>query len=507
MKITVKKYSEKTATDLLVYCLPFIADPQAATFPGPAMLADTLRQAAAMGDFSAKQGQTLLCYSPHGAGTKSPPSRMLATGLGKEGLDREAFRKCGGAIATAAQKTKAARVTVIVPEELDFPLQDMTQALVEGLILGNYTFSKYKTNGEDNDPPHVIEEAVFSASRVSEAKRGAERGERGAKAACQARDMANEPANNWTPEHFAQFAKALAKEHSLKCTALGKEELAKLKMGGILGVNQGSATPPRLVILEYHSSTKAPTVMLVGKGLTFDSGGISIKPSLGMHEMKYDMCGGAAVLACMAAVAVERPKGINVVAVVPATDNMPGPAALKPGDIIRQHNGKTVEIISTDAEGRLILADALSYGITKFKPEAVIDLATLTGAVIIGLGHHISGMMSNDDVLSAKVEQAGKDCGEPVWRLPLGKDYTKQLESKVADLKNVGDQGAGTITAGAFLQEFVGSTRWVHLDIAGTAWNFTEKSYIPKGPSGIGVRLLLEVIRNWRQKDVKGENS
>ena len=252
-----------------------------------------------------------------------------------------------------------------------------------------------------------------------------------------------------------------------------------------------------MVILEYRTGKKVPTLLLVGKGLTFDSGGISIKPSLGMHEMKYDMCGGAAVLSCLEAVAVERPQALDIVAIVPATDNMPGPGALKPGDIVSQYNGKTVEIISTDAEGRLILADALAYGIKKFKPEMVVDLATLTGAVIVGLGHHLSGMMANNDELAAKLDRAGKESGEPVWRLPLNKDYTKQLDSKVADLKNVGDQGAGTITAGAFLQEFVGDTPWVHLDIAGTAWNFTEKSYVPKGPSGVGVRLLLELIRNW----------
>lgn len=497
MIITAKKYTESTKTDLLVYCLPQITDHKTTTFPGPQFLADSLHQASAAGDFTAKEGQTLLCYPPIEAKKKHKATRLLAIGLGKEALNRESFRNCGGAIATAAQKTKAEQLTIIVPEELDFPLHDMTQSLVEGLILGNYTFTKYKTANDDDEPPQVIVEAVLSSSKIKEAKLAAELGERGAKAACMARDMANEPANNWTPEHFASYATSLAKEYKLKCTVLGKDKIASLKMGGIIGVNQGTETPPRLVILEYHANKKAPTLLLVGKGLTFDSGGISIKPSQGMHEMKYDMCGGAAVLACMEAVAVERPQNLNIVAIVPATDNMPGPAALKPGDIITQYNGKTVEIISTDAEGRLILADALAYGIKTYKPEAVIDVATLTGAVIVGLGHHISGLMSNDDELCAKVERAGKDCGEPAWRLPLGKDYTKQLESKVADLKNVGDKGAGTITAGAFLQEFVGDTHWVHLDIAGTAWNFTEKSYVPKGPSGIGVRLLLEVIRNW----------
>jgi leucyl aminopeptidase len=279
---------------------------------------------------------------------------------------------------------------------------------------------------------------------------------------------------------------------------MGQAELKKLKMGGILGVNQGTCEDPKLVILEYRTGRKVPTLMLVGKGLTFDSGGISLKPSQGMQDMKYDMCGGAAVMAAMAAIAQEAPGNIDIVALVPTTDNMPGPEALKPGDIVRQHNGKTVEIISTDAEGRLILADALSYGVKRFKPDAVIDLATLTGAVIIGLGHHMTGLMSNDDDLANMISVAGEQSAEPVWRLPLTKDYSKQIKSEVADLKNVGGKEAGTITAGAFLQEFIGDTKWAHLDIAGTAWNFTKKNYVPKGPSGVGVRLLLELIRNWK---------
>jgi leucyl aminopeptidase len=232
--------------------------------------------------------------------------------------------------------------------------------------------------------------------------------------------------------------------------------------------------------------------------LTFDSGGISIKPSKGMEEMKYDMCGGAAVLAAMQAIGEEQPKGLNIVALVPATENLPGPAAQRPGDIITIYGGKTVEVINTDAEGRLILADALAYGIKQFKPAAVVDLATLTGAVVIGLGHHRTGLLANDDKLVQQVEQAGERSGEPTWRLPLGPEYTKQLESQVADLKNLGDRTGGTITAASFLQEFVGDTPWAHLDIAGTAWNFTEKPYVPKGPSGIGVRTIIELVRNWK---------
>jgi leucyl aminopeptidase len=210
------------------------------------------------------------------------------------------------------------------------------------------------------------------------------------------------------------------------------------------------------------------------------------------------MCGGAAVLGAMQAIAQEKPGRLNVVALVPATDNMSGSNALKPGDIITHYNGKTSEVINTDAEGRLILADALAYGVKHYKPDAIIDIATLTGAVIVGLGHHRTGLLSNNDDLAGRIEKAGEYCGEPLWRLPLGAEYTKQLKSEVADIKNIGDRTAGTIIGACYLQEFVEKTPWAHLDIAGTAWNFTEKSYIPKGPSGIGVRTLLALVRNWK---------
>jgi leucyl aminopeptidase len=310
--------------------------------------------------------------------------------------------------------------------------------------------------------------------------------------------MANEPGNGWTPKQFADYAADLAKTHGLTCTSLEKKDMEKLGMGGILAVNQGSSTPPCMVTLEYNPGKKSDTLLLVGKCITFDSGGISIKPASGMEEMKYDMCGGAAVLAAMAAVAEEKP-GIRVVAIVPATDNMSGSRAIHPGDIICHYNGVTSEIVNTDAEGRMILADALAWGIKTYAPDCVVDIATLTGAVIIGLGHHYTGLVSNSDALSERLVAAGKDAGEPVWRLPLNKDYEKQIESKVADIKNVGGKPGGTITAAAYLSKFVDKTPWAHLDIAGTAWDFTEKSYIPKGPSGIGVRTFISLIRSWKK--------
>ncbi len=463
----------------------------------PEAVESKIERARQAGDFPSRQEGTLSFYPESEQGCAA--GRVLVIGLGKGDLNGEVFRVAGGRIAQKVKKIKTARIVAVLPEELEYPAREMSQYIVEGLILGSYQFGKYKTVEEDDEPRNLISELIIAATVQGDILAAMKRGLTGAESACQARDMANEPGNHWTAEDFAVYARKLAAEFDMPCKILGKSELRKLKMGGLLGVNQGTTVPPRLIMLEYRTGRQVPVLMLVGKGLTFDSGGISLKPSAGMQDMKYDMCGGAAVLAVMAALGRERPDNVDVVAVVPATDNMPGSGALKPGDIIRQYNGKTVEIISTDAEGRLILADALSYGIKRFKPEVVIDLATLTGAVIVGLGHHTTGLMSNDDDLVQRLCRAGEQSAEPVWRLPLGKEYSKQLKSQTADLKNVGGKGAGTITAGAFLQEFITDTKWAHLDIAGTAWNFTEKSYVPpKGPSGVGVRLLLELIREWQ---------
>ena len=457
--------------------------------PGcPSSVRDCLQKAWEGKDFAARKNQVFLAYGEQ-------PRRIMLVGLGEGVPDGEQWRLAGGAAVNRLMQSGAQEVSAILPDFVADP-PAAAAALAEGLLLASYRFEKYRSSRDPEEPAPTLKSVAISGPKgIAAAVR---RAATVARAVAKARDMANEPGNGWTPEHFVGQARSLAKKGDLRLTVLGRKELEKLGMGGIIGVNQGSARPPRLVILEYRGAVKtAPTLLLVGKGLTFDSGGISLKPGSGMEEMKYDMCGGAAVLAAMEVVARERPKGVNVVAMVPATENMPGPAALKPGDIIRQYGGKSVEVINTDAEGRLILADALAYGVEKFRPAAVIDLATLTGAVIIALGHHRAGLLGNDDHLCERVLAAGERAGEPSWRLPLGPEYRKQLKSKVADLKNVDKRDAGTILAAAFLQEFVGNTPWVHLDIAGTAWNFTEKSYIPKGPSGFGVRTLVELIRSY----------
>jgi len=506
-----QKEPEMFSGDLLVY---FIRETEGKVVPCPSkVVRRELKQAWKSGDFTGKKGQSFLFY-PSATAKHSAAYRVLAVGLGKAADEsdknalREQIRLAAGTAVQQAAGLKVKSMMAVLPEKTGLEDSEVAECLTEGLILGSYRFDKYKSKKKDQEGNQEeqteIEDFSLQVGTLNPkaVQVGMGLGKKAATAACRARDMANEPGNGWPPSKFAEFAQQLARKHKLSCEIIEKAAMKKLGMGGILGVNQGSALPPKLVILKYEGGGKKtdPTLMLVGKGLTFDSGGISLKPGLGMQDMKYDMCGGAAVICAMQAIAQERPKGINVVALVPSTENMPASNALKPGDIITHYNGKTSEIINTDAEGRLILADALAYGIEKYTPDAVIDLATLTGAVIVGLGHHRTGLLATDDSLADQLLTAGDRAGEPLWRLPLGPEYSEQIKSQVADIKNTGGRGAGTITAAAYLQEFVGDTPWAHLDIAGTAWNFTEKTYIPKGPSGIAVRTLVDLVRHWQGK-------
>ncbi|MCI5207946.1 MAG: leucyl aminopeptidase [Candidatus Electrothrix sp. ATG2] len=501
------KEPERYSGDLLVY---FIRETKGKTVPCLSRAVRRfLRPAWKNGDFTGKKGQAFLFY-PTASSKNLSAHRVLAVGLGKATDEndnnalREQVRLAAGTAVRKAAGLKVTGMMAVLPEKTGLEDSEVAECLTEGLILGSYRFDKYKSTKGDKEKQTGLKDFSLQAGTLNPeaVQKGMERGKKAAAAACRARDMANEPGNGWPPVKFAGFARRIARKHKLFCEIIEKAEMKKLGMGGILAVNQGSAQPPKLVILKYEGGSKKtdPTLMLVGKGLTFDSGGISLKPGLGMEDMKYDMCGGAAVICAMQTIAQERPKGINVVALVPSTENLPASTALKPGDIITHYGGKTSEIINTDAEGRLILADALAYGIKTYAPDAVIDLATLTGAVIVGLGHHRTGLMATDDDLAAQLLAAGERAGEPLWRLPLGPEYSEQIKSQVADIKNTGSKGAGTITAAAYLQEFVGDTPWAHLDIAGTAWNFTEKSYIPKGPSGIAVRTLVDLVRHWQGK-------
>jgi leucyl aminopeptidase len=508
-KLTItEKKPEQFDGDLLVYC---IEQPRKGKLKCEnSTVQSWLENNGELGEFKAKTGESLLFYpQTDNKNNIFSAKRLLILGLGKieeqENNDelRERCRLTGGTAAQLAAKFKAKKIMICLPEIITIREKVVAECLSEGLLLGDYRFLKYKKDDPEEKSYQGLEEVhLFIRHSTDALHTGARAGQIAAMAAREARDMANEPGNGWTPSHFAAHGRMLAKKYSLKCTVLDKDDMKRLKMGGILAVNQGSVEPPKMVILEYRPVHTSQTLLVVGKGLTFDSGGVSLKPAAGMEDMKYDMCGGAAVMALMQAIGEERPD-LGVIGIVPATDNMASGSALKPGDIITHYNGLTSEIVNTDAEGRLILADALAFGIKKFKPDYVIDLATLTGAVIVGLGHHRTGLLGNNDTLIGRLLAAGERCGEPLWRLPLGSEYSKQLESQVADIKNTGGKSAGTITAAAYLEKFVGDTPWAHLDIAGTAWEFTEKSYIPKGPSGVGVRTLLELVRKWKRIEKK----
>ncbi len=297
-----------------------------------------------------------------------------------------------------------------------------------------------------------------------------------------------------TPGYLADSANELAVNHGLECRVYEQAEMEKLGMNALVGVGKGAAEPPRLIVLEYHgANTKGRPVVLVGKGLTFDSGGISIKPGAGMEEMKTDMAGGAAVLGTMdAAARLKLP--INLIGIIPTAENMPDGKAFKPGDVLTSMSGTTIEITNTDAEGRLILCDALHFAL-KFKPSVMIDLATLTGACVVALGHEASGLMGNNQRLVDALKGSGERCGERLWPLPLWDEYGEVMKSDIADLKNAGSRDGGSITAGWFLKQFVGKTAWAHLDIAGTAWGDKARPYCPKGATGVGVRLLIEFLQ------------
>jgi leucyl aminopeptidase len=345
----------------------------------------------------------------------------------------------------------------------------------------------------------TAEIAIFAGSFDRSAlEAGVARGTAIGEAVNFAREMALTPGNDMTPTHLAQRAKELAAEAGLEFDVLDEARMAEKKMGSLLGVSRGSDEPATLSVMTYRGDPSSTDVLaLVGKGLTFDSGGISIKPAENMHEMKYDMSGGAGVIAAMWAIGKLRPK-LNVIGLIPSSENLPGPKAMKPGDILRAMNGKTIEVINTDAEGRLILADALCYA-RELGATKIVDAATLTGACVIALGHAASGTMSYDDAYVERFLKVVSDCGERYWRLPLFPDFDTQIKSDIADLKNTGGRPGGAETAGAFLKAFVGDTPWIHLDIAGTAYLDGESSHMAKGPTGTPVRAFVSLAEDFAQ--------
>jgi leucyl aminopeptidase len=421
-------------------------------------------------------------------------ARVLIVGLGKrEEVDAERLRVAAALAAKEAGRLEASSVAWALPESGDD--DTAAEALVTGTILGSYRFDRFKGKGasEDDAPAPGIESLTLLAPEGVAA--AAETARVYAEAQNRARDLQSTPANFATPSFLAAHAEEIAAGHdAVTVDVLGPEQIAAKGMGGLVAVNRGGGEPSRLIVLRYAGGGSGPTLGLVGKGVTFDTGGISLKPGAGMQEMKYDMSGAAAVLESVAAIA-ELGLAVDLVAVVPSTENMPSGSAIKPGDVITQYNGKTVEVNNTDAEGRLILADALAYAV-ELGAERLVDLATLTGAVVIALGSTYAAVIANDDDLAAAVARAGEESGELTWRLPLHPEFKAMMKGTVADLSNLASKRkAGTITAASFLEEFVGETPWAHIDIAGTAWE-VGREYTGNDASGFGVRLLVELARH-----------
>jgi leucyl aminopeptidase len=415
----------------------------------------------------------------------SPP--LLLVGLGKrDEVDPERLRVAAALAAKEAGSVEARSLAWVLPSS-EHPAAT-AEALVVGTVLGAYRFDRFRSDSEDS--PQLESLTLLGPAELAGA---AEAGRVCAEAQNRARDLQSTPANVATPAFLAARAEEIAAgSEALSAEILGPDEIAAKKMGGLVAVSQGGPVEPRLIVLRYAGG-EGPTLGLVGKGVTFDTGGISLKPGAGMQEMKMDMSGAAAVLEAVAAIAeLELP--VNLIAVVPSTENMPSGTAIKPGDVITQYDGTTVEVNNTDAEGRLILADALAYTVEQ-GADRIVDLATLTGAVLIALGSTYAGLICNDDELAAAVADAGEKSGELVWRLPLHPEYKELMKGTVADLSNLGSKReAGTITAGSFLEEFVGDTPWAHVDIAGTAWD-VGRAYTGKDASGFGVRLLVDLVR------------
>ena len=492
MQINVKIGDFRTeAADAVIFGVfeekELISGPQAADEAINGAISELLES----GDFKGELKQTSLLYTR--GGLTAP--RIGLVGLGKnEDFDSEKARQAVGKIVQELRNLRIKTVAIPLPPEAP---QEMVQAAAEACLLSLYQFNQHKT--QDLDKIRALESITFLVEN-EESKSVVEGSVVVAEAIANgtnlARDLSNQPPNHLTPTMLAEKAGVVANETGLKCEVF---DLAQLKEKGfrtLVGVSQGSSEEPRFIILEHTPNGEGKdTVVFVGKGITFDSGGLSLKSGSGMMDMKHDMSGAAAVLGAMQVVGHLKPD-LHVVGLIAASENLPSATAQRPGDVVKTYGGKTIEILNTDAEGRLVLADALGYA-TQYDPKAVIDLATLTGAVVTALGHFACGMLGTDDDLMDKIQAAAEKTHERVWRLPLWDDYDELIKSDVADVKNIGDGTAGTIVGAAVLKKFAGGYPWVHLDIAGTAWGIKGSSYIPTGASGYGVRLLVQLVRDW----------
>jgi len=450
-------------------------------------LEGALRRVYEARDFKGGRDETAVLY-PTG-----PAARVALIGLGKPGDNlRSAVRRAAAVAAKLAQKLgTGAGAFHVVPEAGSIAPADVAQVGAEGIAFGAWRFTAMKKPPDDPRPELERMDLLVPAAGNKAAGDGLRRGSAIAAGHLFARNLQMLPGNVCTPAHLATVAEDLAQRHGFSVTVLDRKALDQEGMGALIAVGQGSDQEPRFIVLEYRGSETAP-VVLVGKGITFDTGGISIKPAERMEDMKYDMSGAAAVLGTFEMLGQLKPP-VHVVGLIPSAENMPSGHAIKPGDVVKSHQGKTIEVVNTDAEGRLVLGDALSYA-RRFSPACVLDAATLTGAVVVGLGHTAAAVLGNDAKLIEEVIAAGERAGERAWELPLWDDYRELIKSDIADIKNSGGRPAGTITAAWFLREFVEGYAWAHLDIAGTAYIERENPATVKGPTGMGVRLFSEFL-------------
>jgi len=451
---------------------------------------DAAAEVIASGEATGKNFETTLLHKP----AKLKAKRLLLLGGGKaKKFSAPDLRKLAGA-AVRGLKSKSLRSFAFLGPENEVPAGEAVKAIVEGALIGNFDSNTYQSDRKDQQidaltvvargDQAALQKALDEARILGESQNFV-------------RELVNEPSNRMTPTILAEQAKKMAQEVGLKCEVYGADKIKELKMGAFWGVAQGSDEPPALIVMRYEpaGAPEKPVLGLIGKGITFDTGGISIKPADGMEKMKYDMAGGATMIGVMRAIALLKPK-VKVIGIVCATENMPSGKAQKPGDIQTAMSGKTIEIINTDAEGRLVLADGLCYA-RQLGCTHLIDAATLTGAVVVALGYANAGVFANDDAMYERFSKALARAGEKMWRLPLDDEYKEQIKSNIADMMNTGGRWGGAITAAMFLKEFAEDTPWIHLDIAGTAWMEEQKPWIAKGPSGIAVRSLVEFAREF----------
>jgi leucyl aminopeptidase len=446
-----------------------------------------IREITESNEFRAKDGTISIVHNNVGSGIK----RALLLGMGdKKNLDPEKTRNLTGKVVNKAKELGISEFVLIPFKNMD---KEHLSAMVEGIKLSDYSFNNYKRDEDRNDLNQV---RILIRNDMKNSQKIIQHSVVVSDAVIFTRDISNLPPNDCSPKDLATLSKKLSENQKVKVRVIEKEEMKSYGFEGILAVGEGSASSPKLIVLEYSGSTKNRPIVIVGKAVTFDTGGISIKPSEKMEEMKFDKCGGCNVLGIMKAVS-DLGLDTNVIGIIPAVENMPSGTSYRPGDIIKMYNRKTVEVLNTDAEGRIILGDALSFAVKTFAPKAIIDMATLTGAAIIALGTNVAALVGNDDDLVTKILEYSNQTGEKIWQLPLFEEYKEQLKSSNADMKNIGGRSAGAITAAAFLSNFVEDTPWVHLDIAGTAWTqegTKEKSYNPKGATGFGIRTIVKYI-------------